>query len=47
MRTKNIVNLENNKNEEIVDLLNVLVNYQIYYQNLRGFHFEYVGDQFF
>ena len=48
MKTKNIVNLEKKDNEEIVSLLNnVLVNYQIYYQNLRGFHWNIIGDQFF
>lgn len=43
-----IVKLEKAEHKELVDGLNgLLVNYQIYYQNLRGFHWNIVGDQFF
>ncbi|MBL3658912.1 Dps family protein [Fulvivirga sediminis] len=36
------------KNKEIIDKLNALLaNYQIYYQNLRGFHWNIQGKHFF
>ncbi len=36
------------KNTEIINKLNILLaDYQIYYQNLRGFHWNIQGKQFF
>jgi len=36
------------KNEQLIDKLNVLLSdYQIYYQNLRGFHWNIQGKHFF
>ncbi|MTI23020.1 DNA starvation/stationary phase protection protein [Fulvivirga sp. RKSG066] len=36
------------KNTELIDKLNVLLSdYQIYYQNLRGFHWNIQGKHFF
>ena len=38
----------NTKNQKVVELLNsLLANYQIYYQNLRGLHWNIKGAQFF
>ncbi|MGK7390075.1 MAG: Dps family protein [Candidatus Cyclobacteriaceae bacterium M2_1C_046] len=47
MKTE-IVELSKQDHKELVEILNVLlVNYQIYYQNLRGFHWNVEGDLFF
>ena len=36
------------KNDKIIDKLNILLaDYQIYYQNLRGFHWNIQGKHFF
>lgn len=43
-----IVELTQKDHKELVNQLNeLLVNYQIYYQNLRGFHWNVEGDLFF
>jgi starvation-inducible DNA-binding protein len=34
------------KTEEIVSELNLLLNYQVYYQNLRGIHWNIRGKRF-
>lgn len=34
-------------NNIVIDLNNLLANYQIYYQNLRGFHWNIQGRDFF
>lgn len=43
-----IIGLDTGKAKEIADKLNVLLaNYQIFYTNLRGFHWNIKGDKFF
>lgn len=43
-----IVELTKEDHKELVKNLNdLLINYQIYYQNLRGFHWNVQGDLFF
>lgn len=45
---KNTIGLDVNKTKEITKLLNdLLANYQIFYQNLRGFHWNVTGKEFF
>ncbi len=45
---KNNIGLDSKKSEELVDLLNdLLANYQVFYQNLRGFHWNVKGSKFF
>lgn len=45
---KNLIGLDKAKAEELANELNLLLaNYQLYYQNLRGFHWNIKGDQFF
>lgn len=42
------LNMEVKKIEPVVDELNVLLaEYNVYYQNLRGFHWNVVGENFF
>ena len=37
MKTKNLIGLDSENAQQVVNLLNeLLANYQIYYQNLRG-----------
>ncbi|MDQ3395299.1 MAG: DNA starvation/stationary phase protection protein [Bacteroidota bacterium] len=44
----NIIGIEENIATNIVSKLNVLLSdYQIYYQNLRGFHWNIQGKRFF
>ena len=41
MKTKNLIGLDSENAQQVVNLLNeLLANYQIYYQNLRGFHWN-------
>lgn len=48
MTTDNIVELTQNENKAIADKLNTLLaSYQLYYQNLRGFHWNITGPRFF
>ena len=48
MKTLNYIHLDEQKMNEIVDELQVLLaNYQVYYTNLRGFHWNITGQQFF
>ena len=48
MKTKNLIGLEVEKSQEIVNHLNdLLANYQLYYQNVRGFHWNVKGRGFF
>lgn len=48
MKTKNFIGLDLEKSQEMANLLNeLLANYQIYYQNLRGFHWNVRGNRFF
>lgn len=45
---KNITGLEGKSNQVIADKLNeLLANYEMYYQNLRGFHWNVKGSDFF
>jgi len=44
----NYLNIENNKIEPVVNELNILLaDYHIYYQNLRTFHWNILGENFF
>ncbi len=44
----NIIGIEENVANQIASKLNVLLaDYQIYYQNLRGFHWNIQGKRFF
>jgi starvation-inducible DNA-binding protein len=46
--TTNSIGLNENKSNKLADELNVLLaNYQLYYQNLRGFHWNIKGPAFF
>jgi starvation-inducible DNA-binding protein len=42
----NILGLPVKETEEIVSELNLLSNYQVYYQNLRGIHWNIRGKRF-
>ena len=45
---KNLIGLNAEKSKDLAGKLNVLLaNYQIYYQNLRGFHWNIKGPGFF
>ena len=45
---KNNIGLDQTKSKELAFMLNdLLANYQIFYQNLRGFHWNIKGKQFF
>lgn len=46
--TTNRIGLSTEQSTLIADKLNILLaNYQIFYQNLRGFHWNIKGDKFF
>ena len=46
--TLNSIGLDINKTKDLAkDLNNLLANYQIYYQNLRGIHWNIKGKRFF
>lgn len=48
MAKKNIIGLDPEKSKELSEKLNLLLaNYQVYYINLRGFHWNITGDNFF
>ncbi len=48
MGKKNQVGLDNNKSKQLADKLNdLLCNYQLFYINARGFHWNITGDKFF
>ena len=48
MKTLNLIVLDKEKSKELVNHLNdLLANYQIFYQNLRGFHWNVKGSNFF
>jgi|SRR6056300_1053938 starvation-inducible DNA-binding protein len=45
---KNSIGLDSEKIKELTSKLNdLLANYQLYYQNLRGFHWNLKGNDFF
>ncbi|WP_339895987.1 Dps family protein [uncultured Algibacter sp.] len=46
--TLNSIGLDTNRTKDLVsDLNNLLANFQIYYQNLRGIHWNIKGKRFF
>ena len=48
MKALNLIGLDKEKSKELVNHLNdLLANYQIFYQNLRGFHWNVKGSNFF
>ena len=48
MSTKNNIGLDNKKSKELSEKLNLLLaNYQLFYINARGFHWNIAGDKFF
>lgn len=48
MATTNLIGLDTDKVKALADRLNVLLaNYQIFYINARGFHWNITGDKFF
>ncbi len=48
MENKNIIGLEVENSNKVAEALNeLLANHQIYYQNLRGFHWLILGKNFF
>jgi len=45
---KNSIGLDSQKSNEVAAMLNdLLANYQMFYQNLRGFHWNIKGSAFF
>jgi len=45
---KNLIGIDLKKSEKLVNNLNdLLANYQMFYQNLRGFHWNIKGKEFF
>ncbi len=48
MKATSLIGLDAEKSQKVINLLNeLLANYQIYYQNLRGFHWNVRGNRFF
>lgn len=48
MKTTNLIGLDSEKSQKVIELLNgLLANYQVYYQNVRGFHWNVRGNRFF
>lgn len=48
MENLNLIGLDKEKSGQLADKLNsLLANYQLYYQNLRGFHWNIKGEKFF
>lgn len=48
MKATNLIGLNAEKSQQVVELLNgLLANFQVYYQNLRGFHWNVKGNRFF
>jgi len=48
MSTLNAIGLQENQTAELVDKLNhLLANYQVFYMNARGFHWNIKGEKFF
>lgn len=45
---ENLIGIDKQKAEKLAEKLNgLLSNYQVYYQNLRGFHWNITGPSFF
>jgi len=48
MKNTNAIGLDKAKSEKLAKKLNVLLaNYSLFYQNMRGFHWNIKGDKFF
>lgn len=48
MKTTDFIGLNAEQSKKEIELLNsLLANFQIYYQNLRGFHWNVKGNRFF
>lgn len=48
MKTTNQIGLDMVRSAELIDKLNdLLANYQVFYQNTRGFHWNIKGEKFF
>lgn len=48
MKTIDVIGLNVEKSQKVAEGLNqLLANFQIYYQNLRGFHWNIKGNRFF
>jgi starvation-inducible DNA-binding protein len=48
MNNNNRIGLDNQKSEELAKLLSdLLANYSVFYQNMRGFHWNIQGQKFF
>ena len=48
MKRTNIIGLDETKSAQIIEKLNnLLANYEIFYQNTRGFHWNIKGQKFF
>ncbi|HPF11963.1 MAG TPA: Dps family protein [Flavobacteriaceae bacterium] len=48
MNTLNQIGLDTKKSEALSDLLNdLLANYTVFYQNVRGYHWNVRGEKFF
>lgn len=48
METLNEIGLDRQQSVQLIDKLNhLLANYQIFYQNTRGFHWNIKGEKFF
>jgi len=45
---KNIIGLDEQQAQQLADSLNeLLANYQVFYMNVRGYHWNIKGDKFF
>lgn len=48
MNIQDIIGLDTNKTKEVADKLNLLLaDYSVFYQNVRGYHWNIKGDEFF
>jgi starvation-inducible DNA-binding protein len=48
MANKNLIGLDETKSGQLADKLNLLLaNYQVFYINTRGFHWNITGEKFF
>lgn len=48
MKNKNQIGLDDKKSKQLADKLNILLaNYQLFYINARGFHWNITGQKFF
>lgn len=48
MATLNAIGLDTNKSKKLADKLSeLLANYSVFYQNVRGYHWNIKGDNFF